>query len=695
MPLDHDVFISYSAKDKAIADAVCFALESRKIRCWIAPRDVRAGIPYAEALLEALDGCRVMVLLLSSNSNTSPQVMREVERAASKGAYIIPVRIEDIALSPSLQFFIGPIQWIDAMTPPLEKHLEYLGETVGYVLGRVAKGRPPVTEKGILPEPDPAQLVTPPGPAPAPTASPTPALEVTQAVSGAAAPPKGLEAPPRVESPPRVEVPRSAEVPQATPRAPVTQKPRARISTLLIVVGVILGVSLIASAGTGAYFVIKSLREGRQAAVPNRPPEQTPPTKPPAESPVVPPPQPAPNPPVVPPVPPQPVVNPPAVPPVKPAPAVPATPPAAPPAAPAKPLTKPPAVPPQPAPKPPAAVLPVPSQMKLASTSSTRVAAGGNVTFDFTFVLDAKESVPAEDTVAWRTPDSQLHYGTYGRFTALPGLNARRLVFNVGSSRPPGTEFPVFGIVRIGGKLYKTQVPVIVSVVGGLVDQVRLVPTSPTMVPAGGKVNFDLTFVLEANQSMAAEWNYALRSPNGTLSYMTYLSFTASPGTNTVHTTLTVGPSQPPGSVLSLLGVIRINGTLYQGQVPVLVRVAGGLAPGASVPGALQVDRMTLVPTSPTQVPAGEKVFFNLTFFLAATGPVAAEDSVAVRFPDGRLTYLPYVSFSASPGMNTRRVWYSPGSFPPGTTVHIDWVIRVNGRVYQTQESIPITVLPR
>jgi hypothetical protein len=33
----HGVFISYSNKDKAVADAVCHALEDRKIRCWIAP----------------------------------------------------------------------------------------------------------------------------------------------------------------------------------------------------------------------------------------------------------------------------------------------------------------------------------------------------------------------------------------------------------------------------------------------------------------------------------------------------------------------------------------------------------------------------------------------------------------------------------------------------------------------------------
>ncbi len=34
----HDVFISYSSKDKPIADAVCANIEAAGIRCWVAPR---------------------------------------------------------------------------------------------------------------------------------------------------------------------------------------------------------------------------------------------------------------------------------------------------------------------------------------------------------------------------------------------------------------------------------------------------------------------------------------------------------------------------------------------------------------------------------------------------------------------------------------------------------------------------------
>ncbi len=45
----HDVFVSYSVKDKTTADAICAALEANGIRVWIAPgmscREVIGGNP--------------------------------------------------------------------------------------------------------------------------------------------------------------------------------------------------------------------------------------------------------------------------------------------------------------------------------------------------------------------------------------------------------------------------------------------------------------------------------------------------------------------------------------------------------------------------------------------------------------------------------------------------------------------------
>jgi hypothetical protein len=123
----HDVFISYCSRDKTIGDAVCATLEARKVRCWIAPRDMLAGLPYGEAIIEAIRSSRIMILVFSSGANDSSQVMREVERAVHCGIPILPFRIEDVPPSRAMEYFLPSIHWLDALTPPLEEHLNRLG----------------------------------------------------------------------------------------------------------------------------------------------------------------------------------------------------------------------------------------------------------------------------------------------------------------------------------------------------------------------------------------------------------------------------------------------------------------------------------------------------------------------------------------------------------------------------------------
>jgi hypothetical protein len=129
-----DVFISYSVHDKLIAQAVCATLESDGIRCWIAPRDIMPGFEYGDAIVEAINQSRALVLIFSAYANQSPQIRREVERAVSKGLPIVPLRIENITPTQSLEYFIGAVHWLDALTPPLEHHLQRLAEAVKALL---------------------------------------------------------------------------------------------------------------------------------------------------------------------------------------------------------------------------------------------------------------------------------------------------------------------------------------------------------------------------------------------------------------------------------------------------------------------------------------------------------------------------------------------------------------------------------
>ena len=94
------------------------------------PRDIVAGTSYGESIIEAIHSVKVMVLVLCANANSSGHIPKEVERAVSNGVAILPFRIEDVPPGKSLDYFIGSVHWLDAMTPPLEKHLDELVETV-------------------------------------------------------------------------------------------------------------------------------------------------------------------------------------------------------------------------------------------------------------------------------------------------------------------------------------------------------------------------------------------------------------------------------------------------------------------------------------------------------------------------------------------------------------------------------------
>lgn len=129
-----DVFISYPHQDKSTADAVCNALESAGIRCWIAPRDVDPGAEWAASIVGAISRCRAMILIFSSSANESKQIYREVQQAFDRDKPVVPFRIENVSPQESLAYYMGPVHWLDALTPPLERHLAHLVTSVAALL---------------------------------------------------------------------------------------------------------------------------------------------------------------------------------------------------------------------------------------------------------------------------------------------------------------------------------------------------------------------------------------------------------------------------------------------------------------------------------------------------------------------------------------------------------------------------------
>ena len=147
----HEVFISYSNKDQNLADAVVSILEASRIKCWIAYRDACVGEDYAASIIRAIKDCKACVLILSEKSNESKHVLSEINSCVNYGVTIIPLRIADVMFGDALEYYLGKTHWLDALTDPIEEHINRLGERINILLKKnvetnipAAKGTSPI-----------------------------------------------------------------------------------------------------------------------------------------------------------------------------------------------------------------------------------------------------------------------------------------------------------------------------------------------------------------------------------------------------------------------------------------------------------------------------------------------------------------------------------------------------------------------
>ncbi len=88
-------------------------LNSTGLKCWIAPRDVKPGAQYADAIVRAINEAKAVVLVMSGSAVGSSHVGKEIERASSKRKPIIAFRIDAAPLNHALEYFLSESQWID------------------------------------------------------------------------------------------------------------------------------------------------------------------------------------------------------------------------------------------------------------------------------------------------------------------------------------------------------------------------------------------------------------------------------------------------------------------------------------------------------------------------------------------------------------------------------------------------------
>ena len=128
--MDYTIFVSYASEDTSVANSVCESLEGSQLRCWIAPRDIVPGVDYPEAITEALEKCKVLVLLLSEHSNKSRHVLSEVSKAFDCDHPIIVLVLDSVKPAGKLEYYIRTSHWLDAKSQRAGDYLSKLLEAI-------------------------------------------------------------------------------------------------------------------------------------------------------------------------------------------------------------------------------------------------------------------------------------------------------------------------------------------------------------------------------------------------------------------------------------------------------------------------------------------------------------------------------------------------------------------------------------
>lgn len=145
--MSHDVFVSYSTKDKVVADAIVAAMEKTNIRCWYAPRDIKPGEDWGNAISLAIEQSRIFLIIFSGNANYSQRVLDELNFAIIEEKTILPFRIEKLEPVGAMKLHLSSRHWLDAYEPSWKTHIDKLVKNVSDIVEPVVE--PVIEEQDI------------------------------------------------------------------------------------------------------------------------------------------------------------------------------------------------------------------------------------------------------------------------------------------------------------------------------------------------------------------------------------------------------------------------------------------------------------------------------------------------------------------------------------------------------------------
>jgi adenylate cyclase len=142
-----EVFISYSRADKDRVLALADKLRAAGVSLWIDQSGIDAASMWGEEIVKALDGAKVMLLMLTESAVNSHNVIKEVVLASERKGHILPVHLEPTEIPPSFKYPLAGIQHIEYYQGDPDENLKTLLRSLERI-GVAVRGRPETPDVG-------------------------------------------------------------------------------------------------------------------------------------------------------------------------------------------------------------------------------------------------------------------------------------------------------------------------------------------------------------------------------------------------------------------------------------------------------------------------------------------------------------------------------------------------------------------
>ena len=107
-----EVMVSYSSHDRAQVMQFTQRLRAAGVAAWIDQGGIDGAQKWGEEIVNAIDSCKTVILMISQTSMQSENIAKEVMLAWENNKHFLPLCLEDTKIAKSMQYQLAGIQQI-------------------------------------------------------------------------------------------------------------------------------------------------------------------------------------------------------------------------------------------------------------------------------------------------------------------------------------------------------------------------------------------------------------------------------------------------------------------------------------------------------------------------------------------------------------------------------------------------------